>query len=390
MAETLTDEQIERAAAELGISAARLRGRLHADAAERDAAKKSWAPHYAAGGDGGEIPPGYFARGTSICRDAQGNVVLAWEKTARDRWDPFELGELVAAGLNAGGLVPRAEIDAPAVSCDELLSIYPLGDPHIGLYTWAAETGESFDLAIAAQRYLAVAQCLIPRAPEGSDALLIDLGDFFHADDPSYRTSSGKNTVDVDGRYDKVVVTGIRIMCAMIDALLMHHRHVRVWCFRGNHDDRSTLTLREALRGYYATNPRVEIDATPGKFHFLEYGASLLGGTHSDTLKGDRRKTMLEVFVTDQREAWGRTKHAKAFLGHVHHSSRLGSSELGELVVETFRTIAPKDAWHAAKGYRSGRDTRLEVWHREYGYRETHVASIEEIKHVADALTRAA
>lgn len=315
--------------------------------------------------------------------------MLAWHKTTRDRFDPFALGEQVAAGLNAGGLVPRIEIEPPAVSCDDLLSVYPLGDPHIGLYTWAAETGESFDLDIAAQRYLAVAQCLVPRAPEGSDALLIDLGDFFHADDPAYRTSSGKNTVDVDGRYDKVVVTGIRIMCAMIDALLLRHRRVIVWCFRGNHDDRSTLTLREALRGYYAHNPRVEIDATPGKFHFLEYGANLLGGTHSDTLKGDRRRTMLEVFVTDQREAWGRTKHAKAFLGHVHHRSRVGEDESGELVVETFRTIAPKDAWHAAKGYRSGRDTRLEVWHRHYGIRETHVASIDEIKHVADLLRAA-
>jgi hypothetical protein len=371
VAETLTPEE---------------RGR---EIAERYKAQREWGPHYQ-GGEDGTIPAGYVARGTSILRRGDGSVCLAWEKTARDRFDPFALGEQVAAGLAAGGLVPLGTVEPPSVSCDDLLSVYPLGDPHIGLYCWAAETGEAFDLNVAAQRYLAVAQCLIPRAPQGSDALLIDLGDFFHADDPQYRTSSGKNTVDMDTRYDKVIVTGIRIMCTMIDALLQWHRTVRVWCFRGNHDDRSTLTLREALRGYYTHNPRVVIDATPGKFHFLEYGTSLLGGTHSDSLKGARKRTMLEVFVTDQREAWGRTRHAKAYLGHVHHSSREGLDELGELVVETFRTIAPKDAWHAAKGYRSGRDTRLEIWHRDLGPRTIEIASIDEIKTVAEDLARAA
>lgn len=340
--------------------------------AAHERAKKAWAPHL----DPDVVPPGYRVRGTSILRDGDGNVRLVWHKTTNDGIDPFELGEKIAAGLASGGLVPCDTIEPPEVVCDDLLACYPIGDPHVGMYAWRDECGESFDLDIAVRQYLAATQLLLQRAPEGSDALLIELGDFFHADDPQYRTSSGNHTVDVDTRYERVVMTGIEIMRTMVDAMLTKHRNVELWCVRGNHDDRSTLTLRESLRGYYANNPRVSIDTTPGKFHFREWGANLIGATHGDTIKGKRSRTLLEVFTADQRAAWGRTKHARALVGHVHHDS---VETVGALTVQTFPTLAPKDAWHTAKGYRSGRDTRLQIWHREHGLRSEQIITISEI-----------
>lgn len=345
---------------------------LNAVITARARAKTAWAPHL----DPDAVPPGYRVRGTSILRDADGNIRLVWHKTTHDGPDPFELGEKIAAGLNAGGLVPLDLIEPPAVACDDLLSCYPLGDPHIGMYSWKDECGESFDLDIAIRQYLAATQLLLQRAPEGSDALLVELGDFFHADDPEYKTSSGRHTVDVDTRYERVVMTGIEIMRTMVDAMLTRHRNVELWCVRGNHDDRSTLTLREAMRGYYANNPRVSVDATPGKFHFKEWHANLIGATHGDTLKGKRARTLLEVFTSDQRQAWGRTRHARALVGHVHHDS---VDSHGALTVQTFPTLAPKDAWHTAKGYRSTRDTRLQIWHREHGMRREEIVTISEI-----------
>jgi hypothetical protein len=35
--------------------------------------------------------------------------------------------------------------------------------------------------------------------------------------------------------------------------------------------------------------------------------------------------------------------------------------------VETFRTLAAKDAWHAGKGYRSGRDMYAITHHINHG-----------------------
>ncbi len=348
-------------------------------AATRRAAQVTWDPHM----DPVAVPPGYRVRGVSILRDADGRAMLSWHKTTRDADDPQETARLIGEAMASGGLQPLPVIEPPPVSNDELLAVYPLGDPHIGLYCWAAECGESFDLDIAERQYLAAAAALFPRAPLGSDALLINLGDFFHADDPTYRTSSGRNTVDVDTRYERVIMTGIRIMQSLIDTALVQHRNVHVWCLRGNHDDRSALLLREAIRGRYCNNPRVIVDATPSKFHYHEFGKNLLGAVHGDGLKGKRSRTILEVVVNDQREAWGRTKHGKVYVGHIHNSTK---EEPAGLEVETYRTLAPKDAWHTATGYRSGRDIRLDLWHRDYGPRGTLIAGMDEIKAMMDIM----
>ncbi|MBK6920538.1 MAG: metallophosphoesterase [Deltaproteobacteria bacterium] len=341
-------------------------------AAARDAAR-NLTPHLE-----DSVPPGFRIKGMSVLRDADGHVRLSWAKTTREADDPYETARMISEGLaDGGGLKTLPPITPPDRECDDLLSVYPLGDPHIGLYCWAEECGESFDLQTAIDQYLAVASILFRRAPVGSDALLIDLGDFYHADDPQYRTSSGRHVVDVDTRYGKVIPAGFDIMATLVDAALQQHRRVHVWCLRGNHDDKTTLALRGYLQGRYANNPRVVLDATPGKFHYLEFGANLLGATHGDSLKGKRGRTLHEIMTTDQRAAWGRTRHAKWFVGHVHHES---TSEVGDCRVETYRTLAPKDAWHAASGYRSGRDTRLEIFHREHGESERHILSIGEIQ----------
>jgi hypothetical protein len=34
---------------------------------------------------------------------------------------------------------------------------------------------------------------------------------------------------------------------------------------------------------------------------------------------------------------------------------------------ESFRTLAAKDAWHSGQGYRSGRDMKCIILHKEFG-----------------------
>jgi hypothetical protein len=363
--------ELERQAAE--ARAARL--------AEHQRARTEWQPHM----DLDKVPAGYAPRGVTIKTDGEGNVQQVYYKTGRDKQSAYDVASEVAAGLVAGGLQTLPELPPPTETVDDLLTVYPLGDPHIGLYCWAKECGHDFDLNIAEKQYLAVASRLFSRTPKGSDALIIELGDFFHADDPLYRTSSGKNTVDVDTRYVNVIAVGIRIMATLVNAALERHRNVTLWCVRGNHDDRSTITLREAIRGIFMNNPRVTVDSTPGKHHGLEFGKNLILASHGDSLKGKRDKTMHEIATSDYRREWGRTDHGYAYVGHVHHESK---GEVGGFVTETFRTLAPKDAWHAAQGYRSGRDVRADVWHRDYGRSTTHIVSIAEIEEaMRDAAT---
>lgn len=68
--------------------------------------------------------------------------------------------------------------------------------------------------------------------------------------------------------------------------------------------------------------------------------------------------------AADRPEDWGATEFRHWLCGHIHHWT---AKEHPGVVVETFRTLAGKDAWHAGKGYRSRRDMNCIVYHKQYG-----------------------
>ena len=314
------------------------------------------------------LPPGYRMRGVSILKDDTGHTRLTWIKTAVDPdWHVGGTDECV---------VPAAVIPAPDHLCDDQLAVYPIGDPHIGMHAWNRDAGGDFDLDIALRLYLGASMTAFRKAPVGSDALLIDLGDFYHFDDALYRTSSGRVTVDADSRYQKVVHTGQRIADTLLEAALTQHRKVTWWTLRGNHDAQASVALYSYLRGRWGQHPRVTIDDTAGKFHYLRWHSNLLAATHGENAR-KRRATLHECMTVDRRQDWGETRHAKWHIGHVHHTSK---TEAGGVEQETYRILAPNDAWHQAQGYRAARDIRVEIWHKEYGHTTTHITTPQEIE----------
>ena len=68
--------------------------------------------------------------------------------------------------------------------------------------------------------------------------------------------------------------------------------------------------------------------------------------------------------AADRPEDWGNTEFRHWMCGHIHHWT---AKEHPGVIVETFRTLAGKDAWHAGKGYRSRRDMNCIVFHAKYG-----------------------
>jgi hypothetical protein len=82
------------------------------------------------------------------------------------------------------------------------------------------------------------------------------------------------------------------------------------------------------------------------------------------------------VMASDRAEDWGQTKHRRFYCGHVHHKS---VKEYPGVTVETLGTLAPRDAWAAASGYRSEQDLQLDVWHRRWGLVNRHVVGIRQL-----------
>ena len=83
------------------------------------------------------------------------------------------------------------------------------------------------------------------------------------------------------------------------------------------------------------------------------------------------------VMACDRSEDWGQTTHRYWYQGHIHHEDR---KEFPGVVVEAFRTLAARDAWHAGQGYRAGRDMNLIVHHKDYGEIERHRCDIAMLK----------
>jgi hypothetical protein len=319
-------------------------------------------------------PDPFVVKGVSTYYNKEGEVAGQWVKTKLDESKAVEVIKDFITSLvsDSRGLSPLVE--APQSSNADLLAVYPFGDPHFGMYAWAKECGDDFDLPEAERLTLGAVDSLVASAPPAGVALLILLGDVFHANDQTNVTPGHKHQLDVDSRYPKVILSGIKTFRHAILRALEKHPHVKVWIKPGNHDPQAIWALAFTLMAYFENNPRVEIEINPSKFSFYKFGKVLIGSTHGDTVKHGQLPNLM---AADIPEDWGATKHRYWYTGHVHHTS---VSEFPGVVCESFRTLAAKDAYAAGHGYRAGRDMRVIVHHLEYGEVARHRCDISMIQ----------
>ncbi len=341
---------------------------------ERKAALSGYAPAFDMRHS---VPSPFVVKGVSSYYDKDGALRGQWVKSKLDNERAEQaIREFVETLVkDAKGLSPR--IPAPKHINADLLAVYPMGDPHFGMYAWAAEAGSDFDAAIAEAMTCAAIDRLVDCAPAAETALLIELGDFFHADDSKAVTPGHGNKLDVDTRWAKVLVIGLRAMKHGILRLLQKHRLVIVRINPGNHDPHSSYMLAVALAEFFCNNDRVKIDLSPAVHWYYRFGKVLIGTTHGDTTKA---KDLPGVMAADRPQDWGLTEQRYWYCGHIHH---VEVKEAPGVISEYFRTLAARDAWHSGQGYRAGRDMRLIVHHKDFGEIERHrcdVAMIEKGK----------
>lgn len=318
------------------------------------------------------VPEGFHVRGTSTLYDADGKAKLQWVKSSIDHERQREIMQQAIEALGAD--LPRLPPTVgPEYARSELMAVYPLGDPHIGMLSWAQETGVDWDLAIAEKAFRGVFDRLVKTAPHCEQAVIVNLGDYFHYDNMEGTTSRSKHSLDTDGRYAKMVQVGVRILRQMIHSALEHHKSVRVINATGNHDDTGSLFLSVCLANIYENEPRVTIDQAPAPFHYVQHGKTMFGVHHGHTCKPGQ---LPGVMAADQPVMWGETIHRYWYTGHIHHETK---KEFPGVVQESFRTVAAKDAYAAWGGYRAGQDSKCIVLHNLHGEVERHTVNISQL-----------
>ena len=319
-------------------------------------------------GVGDPCPPGFHVRGLStLTRTPDGE--LQWVKADRGRVDPRVVIDHLADHLADLDLSPRPPVDDAIDGADSaLLAVYPMGDPHIGLYSAAKESGFDWSIERATDTFRAAIDTLTLRGTPAAKGLLINLGDGVHADRDSSTTKG--TPVDTDGRWWEAITAAVDLHVYMIDRMLEVHEDVECWMVAGNHDRYTAFAIALVLSRFYAENKRVSIPINPGSFWFRRHGKVLLGATHGDAVSPTRTKDLALLMADLRREDWGQTEFRRWMLGHVHHRT---VKEVIGCEVETFRSLARADAWHARQGYRSQRDMRRITFHEDFGEVEVQI-----------------
>src|SRR5690554_6920165 len=162
------------------------------------------------------------------------------------------------------GMEPAEPVAPPEAVLDDLCTVWPVMDLHLGMRAWGDETGDQdYDLNLACQDMRHAFTKVLALTPAAKEAVLILGGDTLHADDDRAETPQHKHKLDVDGRQHKVIEAAIAILAETVERLLAKHSFLTIRTLRGNHDMHSHMVLTFALAERYRDEPRVTVDKDP-------------------------------------------------------------------------------------------------------------------------------
>lgn len=285
--------------------------------------------------------------------------VSLYFKNSMDNQDTASIAESIQELINGVVLCPL--IKSPAHSDNDLLTLYPIADAHIGMKADASETGEEYNSDIAVERIRrGMAKC-VANSPPSKYALVLDVGDLTHADDNNAQTPRSKHPLDVSERFFHALRCAITALSAAIDCALQKHEQIICRVLRGNHNETSYLAVMFAIAERYKNNIRVTVEQTAADFFVHEFGSIMIAAHHGDKAKADR----LVMHMADAwPEIWGRTKHRFYFTGHLHHTMM---REIGGVIVEQLRAVTGKDSYAASHAYSSRSQMQGITYHKEEG-----------------------
>lgn len=325
--------------------------------------KQEWVKRGPDAGPVFELLPGHYYKGVSAWVDPEGRIRGQWLKTDTERMKAVEAADIVGLAMSKyKPVLPR--LLQPKKMIDDSLTVYIMTDWHVGLFAWGKETGGGdWDLSIARKVLIETVHELVQMTPPSKHAVVLGLGDLLHADNSRNMTERSGNVLDVDSRYAKCLETTLDLVIEATELVASKHEMVEAELKPGNHDPNSTVALQLALHRHFHHIKRVAVSSSPSPWFWKRFGVSLIGGTHGHETK----LTDLPLVVANIRKKdWSETMTRHVHTGHVHHKRE---HEDGGVHSFAHRAPVKQDAYHAARGYLSGRSMSAYHYHRTRGAR---------------------
>lgn len=318
-------------------------------------------------------PSGMEATEVNTLHGPDGQMKLQWVRSVRPKLSN-SLMDSIAEAVLAKVRIPKFKRKAVGKLPANLMVGYPIGDAHIGMYSWPEETGESWNLEEATAIQQGAVSLLSQRVPKAETGLMVPLGDWFHYDGMTPMTARSKHVLDTDSRYIQMASVGMRVMLHCIEEALKKHDHLLVSCVPGNHDDVTSFWMGMTLEYIYQNDDRVTVDASRSPFRYHRFGKNFVGAYHGHHCKPTN---LPAIMAADRAEDWGATEHRYWWLGHVHHQR---IQEYHGCSVESFNTLAPKDHYALSGGWRARRSMKALVLDRDFGETGRYVVTSDMVK----------
>lgn len=305
---------------------------------------------------------GFEAKRISTAYKDDGSVALQWVIQEPQKRDIRQKIEALLEGLTDDLSGVKDPVKAPKIVDSDYCAMYLIGDHHFGMLA-DSETkldDADWDVKIATKVLGNAVDRLAQRVGNAHTGVLVNVGDFFHADSSANTTTAG-TPVDVDTRIGKTFKLAGRLFQLIIDKMLEVHQEVVVINVRGNHDSDMACHLSSCLELLYDREPRVDVLQNYSKFLHWEWENNLFVYHHGDRIKHEQ---ILQAVITNLDEEWSQCKNRYCHLGHIHHHM---SREVGSMQFSHWGSLTATDQWHSDSGYGAERSMTAIVYHKQYG-----------------------
>jgi len=326
---------------------------------EEKAATKAVAPHLNVDK---ETMQGFDAKRVSTAYKEDGSVALQWVIQEPQKKSMKQRLDLMIEGIKEDLDGFKRKSSTPVEVSDDYLAMYMIGDHHFGMLADSESKvdDDDWDIKIATEILIDATDRLANRVGNASTGVLLNVGDFFHADS-SFNTTTKGTPVDVDTRIGKTFKLAGRLFNILIDKMLQTHQKVVVVNVRGNHDYDMACHLSSCLDLLYSKEPRVEIVQNYSKFISYQWHNNLFVFHHGDRIKHEQ---ILQTVIKNLDDEWAESKNRYCHLGHIHHHT---AREVGSMHFEHWGSLTATDQWHSDSGYGAERSMTAVVYHKKNG-----------------------
>ena len=326
---------------------------------EAKAATQAVAPHRSVDR---ETMQGFEAKRVSTAYNSEGEIALQWVIQEPEKRNMREKLDAVMEGIKDDLTGFKKPSKSPKDTNSDYLAMYMVGDHHFGMLadSEVKVDDDDWDVKIATQVLLDATAKLSNRVGNAEVGVLLNVGDFFHADSSANTTTKG-TPVDVDTRIGKTFKLAGRLFQIFIDKMLEAHKEVVVINVRGNHDSDMACHLSSCLELLYSKDKRVNVLQNYSKFIHYQWHNNLFVFHHGDRMKHEQ---ILQTVIRNLDDEWSQSKNRYCHLGHIHHHV---AREVGSMHFEHWGSLTATDSWHSDSGYGAERSMTAVVYHKKNG-----------------------